>query len=233
MKVRSILIACLCISILTSCQRVSRQCGGFDHPLAEAWTGNDGLSEVRSFVNDAGNRKSYSLQSIDKSGPRTNTGRSGSDPNMISCFETARYLYVQSDDDIAYELDFVQREVRGDQPIDSQNLTLVVNTQNPVGENTDIIVRPWFELANLELNTSLDTSEGTAPSEASGYIPEATIGGTIYVDLLQHTFNDNSERFPSGLVDEEAQWVRVLVARDVGLLQYELLNGTVYTLSTN
>ena len=96
--------------------------------------------------------------------------------------------------------------------------------------DTDINIRRWWEVADLELNTTPDPPEGTTWPSTSEYFPEATISGNVYVDLLQHTFIDNSERFTSGLVDEKAQWVRVLVARDFGLVQYELLNGTVYTL---
>lgn len=229
MRAHHILAVFLCCFVLTGCESVSRNCEGFHHPLAEIWTGNDGLGEVRSFVDDAGNRKTYTLQSIDKTGPHV--GRSnGSDSNLVPCYETAQYQYVQTDADIAYELDFLQRQIRRDQPLENQSVTLVVNTQNPVGTDTDIIVRDWWYLDDLEFNATLDSTENATWPGNGSYFSEATIDGHVYVDLLQHTFYDNSERFTSGLVDEEAQWVRVLVAKGFGLLQYELLNGTVYTL---
>ncbi len=229
MRTHRILAVFICTFVLTGCESVSRNCDGFNHPLAEAWTGNDGLGETRSFVDNAGNRKTYALQSIDKTVPRVNTSN-GSDSNLVPCYETAQYPYVQTNADIAYSLDFLQRQVRGDQPIDNQSVTLVVNTQNPVGTDTDIIVRDWWYVDDLEFNTTLNPTEDTTWPGNGSYFPEATIDGNVYLDLLQHTFIDNSERFTSGSVDEEAQWVRLLVAKDFGLLQYELLNGTVYTL---
>ena len=113
----------LCLFVLTGCESVSRNCDGFHHPLAEIWTGNDGLGEVHSFVDDTGNRKTYSLQSIDKTGPSVSTSN-GSDSNMVRCLETAKFRYVQSDADVAYEFDFLQRDARGDQPTDEQNVCL-------------------------------------------------------------------------------------------------------------
>ncbi len=231
MRAHHILSVFLCFTVLTGCESVSRNCDGFHHPLAAIWTGNAGLGEVQSFVDDNGNRKTYSLRSIDKTGPSVETSN-GSDSNSVRCLETAKYQYVQSDADIAYEFDFLQRDARGDQPTEDQNVSLAVNTQNPVGVDTDIITRRWWELADLEQNTTPDPPEGTTWPSTSRYFPEATIGGNVYVDLLEHTFIDNSQRFTSGLIDEEAQWVRVLVAKDFGLVQYELLNGNVYTLST-
>ncbi|ASJ74848.1 hypothetical protein [Granulosicoccus antarcticus] len=219
----------LCLFVLSGCESSSRNCDGFNHPLAEAWTGNDGLGETRSFVDNAGNRKTYALQSIDKTDPRVNTSN-GSDSNLVPCYETAQYQYVQTNADIAYSLDFLQRDIRGDQPTEDQNVTLTVNTQNPVGTNTDSNVRDWWWLTSFDLNYSSDSPESTTWPGNGSYFPEATINGNVYVDLLQHTFNNNSERFTSGLVDEEAQWVRLVVAKDFGLVQYELLNGTVYTL---
>ena len=231
MRKHHLLAVFTCVFILTGCESVSRNCEGFHHPLAEVWTGNDGLGETRLFDDNAGNRKTYTLQSIDKSEPRVATSN-GSDSNLVRCFETAHYLYVQSDADIAYSLEFLQKDIRQDQPTENQGVSLVVNTQNPVGTDTDIIVRDWWQIADLDLwiNTTPDPPEGTTWPATSDYFPEATIDGDVYVDLVQHTFIDNSERFTSGLVDEEAQWVRVLVAKGVGLLQYELLDGTVYTL---
>jgi len=54
-----------------------------------------------------------------------------------------------------------------------------------------------------------------------------------YTDLLQHEFFDNSDRFNRGEVVDDAKWVRMLLAKDVGLLQYELLGGEVFTLIRN
>ena len=205
-------------------------CDGFTHPLAEVWTENNGLGEVRTFADPTGNRTSYVLQSIDKTLPRTNTGN-GSDSNRVRCLETAKYLYDESSSDIAFEFDFLQRDIRADQLIDDQTVQLTFNVQNPVGTDTDMGTLIRFELDDLTRNNLLASMDGSVSTRELQYIPEATINGQVYMDLLQHTFIDNSTRFTDRVVDEQAQWVRILLAKDIGLLQYELLNGTIYTLT--
>ena len=78
----------------------------------------------------------------------------------------------------------------------------------------------------------LGSSDNDSPRKVS-YIPEATISGVVYTDLLQHEFIDNSNRFMRGEVVDDAKWVRMLLAKGVGLLQYELLSGEVFTLVRN
>jgi len=65
------------------------------------------------------------------------------------------------------------------------------------------------------------------------YIPQANINGVSYTDLLEHEFIDNSGRFTRGEVVDDAKWVRMLLAKNVGLLQYELLSGEAFTLVRN
>ncbi|WP_088919708.1 hypothetical protein [Granulosicoccus antarcticus] len=205
-------------------------CDGFHHPLAEVWTENNGLGEVRTFTDLSGNRKSYVLQSIERTSPRENIVN-GSDPNRVSCLESAEYLYVESSSDMAFEFDILQRDVRADQPTEDQTVRLTFNVQNPVGTDTDMGTLIRFELDDLAFNNLLGSTDGSTNPREIEYIPQATVNNEVYADLLQHTFIDNSTRFTDGVVDEQAQWVRVLLAKDIGLLQYELLNGTVYTLT--
>jgi len=63
--------------------------------------------------------------------PRTVSGR-GSDPNLVSCLESADYLYIESDTGVAFAFDFVQRDIRADSAIENQSVLLFVDIQNPV-----------------------------------------------------------------------------------------------------
>ena len=106
-------------------------CNGFNHPHAEIWTENNGLGEVRTFTGSDGSQKTYVLESIFRTEPRVTVGR-GSDPNLVNCFEEADYLYVESNSDVAFSFDFIQRDFRADSTIEDHLVRLFVDVQNPV-----------------------------------------------------------------------------------------------------
>jgi len=155
-------------------------------------------------------------------------------PVQVSCYEEADYLYVESNSDVAFSFDFVQEDVRADSAIENQIVRMYVDVQNPVGTSVENIQLTEFWLSDPELiHGQLDSSDENSNLFIINYIPEATINGVAYTDLLQHEFIDNSGRFTRGEVLDDAKWVRMLLAKDVGLLQYELLSGEVFTLIRN
>jgi len=213
MSLHHILISgCL---LLAGCDGAERICDGFHHPLAEIWTENNGLGEVRTFAGSKGSQRNFVLESV-------------------SCYEEADYLYVESNSDVAFSFDFVQEDVRADSAIENQIVRMYVDVQNPVGTSVENIQLTEFWLSDPELiHGQLDSSDENSNLFIINYIPEATINGVAYTDLLQHEFIDNSGRFTRGEVLDDAKWVRMLLAKDVGLLQYELLSGEVFTLIRN
>jgi len=215
------------------CLSPERLCDGFHHPLAEIWTENNGLREVRTFAGSNGSQKQYVLESIDKTEPRVVKGR-GSDPNLVGCIEEADYLYVESNSDIAFTFHFVQRDVRADSTIENHSVRLYVDVQNPVGTSVENIRLLQFFVDDPAQHGQLNSSDDTNNRLNISYIPQATINGVSYNELIQHEFIDNSGRFNRGEeVVDNAKWVRMLLAKDVGLLQYELLSGEVFTLTRN
>jgi len=187
---------------------------------------------VRSFTGSAGGQKSYLLESIFRSEPRVETFR-GSGPNSVGCLEEAQYLYVESNSDVAFVFDFVQDDIGVDSTIENQRVSLYVDVQNPIGNSVDTFRSIQFQVYDLERHNQLSLSNDDNNSHKISYIPEATINGVVYTDLLQHEFIDNSNRFTTGEVVDDAKWVRMLLAKGVGLLQYELLSGEVFTLIRN
>jgi len=141
--------------LLTGCDETSeRMCKGFHHPLAEIWTENNGLSEVRTFAGSNGSQKNYVLESIERTEPRTVTGR-GSDPNLVDCFEEADYLYVESNSDVAFSFDFVQRDFRADSTIEDHSVRLYIDVQNPVGTSVENVQLTQFWLDD-QMKTAFD-----------------------------------------------------------------------------
>jgi len=57
------ILVCGCL-LLAGCDGAERLCDGFHHPLAEIWTENNGLDEVRTFAGSDGSERSYVLESI-------------------------------------------------------------------------------------------------------------------------------------------------------------------------
>jgi len=217
--------------LLTGCGGNERMCNGFYHPLAEIWTENNGLGELRTFAGSDGSQKNYVLESISRSEPRIEVFR-GSGESSVGCIENEQYLYVESNSDLGFNFYFLQDDTGANSTIENQPVSLYVDVQNPVGTPVDAFRLVQFQLNDLEQQNQLGGSDDNSPLKIS-YIPETTINGVVYTDLLQHEFIDNSNRFTRGEVVDDAKWVRMLLAKNVGLLQYELLNGEVFTLVRN
>ncbi len=152
----------------------------------------------------------------------------------MNCYEEADYLYVESNSDVTFSFEFVQQDARADSITENQIVRMKVDVQNPVGTSVENVQLTEFWLSDPELiHGQLDPSAEDKYVFNIYYIPEITINGVVYTDLLQHEFFDNSNRFTRGEVVDDAKWVRMRLAKDVGLLQYELLSGEVFTLVRN
>ena len=202
----------------------SRLCPDFYHPAAGSWTGGDAEGDVRTFVDGAGGGVAYTLRSIDASGERVIESNDADDAE-VTCLMSADYRYAADALDTAFELGFVQREARLGQPVHEQLIDLRVDVEGPV--DRPVAAGPEFEFDLLELDSTINNV--VSDTVSGRFVPTATLGGTAYRNLLEQTLLDSGARYAD--VPAAAQWVRVLLAEGVGLVQYELLDGTVYTLA--
>lgn len=212
--------------LLAGCTNTaSRLCPGFDHPGGMTWTGNATDGDVRTFADARGDGVTYELRSVERSEPREQGSTDRTD-DEVDCRMSADYLYVSDALDTAVELSFMQLQGEADQPFDEQLLGLQVSVQSPIGR--PVIPGPGFQFSLTDLDSTFNNIN--ADTVISSFSATASVGGMDYTEVLEETRLDGGQRYADGEVPESGQWVRVVLANGVGLVQYELLNGTVYTL---
>ena len=216
----------LAAGILVGCTtQGSRPCSSFDHPDGARWSGGDAPGDTRSFVDAAGRNVAFTLDSVTPNEPRE-VSSATEDDDEVTCLKSVEYRYVAAALDTAWRLDFVQREARRDDPLDGQIVRLALQVENPPGR--DVPGHDFaFVLSDLDStfnNVDSDTVTGR-------YLARVNVGGREYTDVLEQTLIDRAAGFDREDVDAPARWVRVLLAPGTGLVQYELLDGTVYTLA--
>ena len=210
--------------LLSGCvSSASRLCSGFDHPAAELWTGGDAQGDQRTYVDGTGGTLTYVLREIRLSEPREQESNDASD-DQVSCIEGADYLYVADAADTAFNVGFRQNEAFLEEPVEEQLIELDLDVENPVGNRVTLGPEFGFDLLNPETS-----NDGEGSLSTGRFLATATVGETDYVNLLERTLVDPGTRYPID-VAEPARWVRILFAQGAGLVQYELLDGTVYTL---
>ena len=167
--------ALLVSALLGGCETSpnSRLCNGFDHPAAAVWTENGGEGEVRTFVDEVGDTRRYTLTDVRRSGPRTQIDDRATSDEAVKCFESADYVYA--DGDIGYVFQFTQIENGVGQPLEEQLIELEVEVQNPLGVDIDIDLNPEFRLRDLESNSLASLTDGNTHPREQRYIPSRTV----------------------------------------------------------
>lgn len=202
----------------------SRLCNGFDHPTGMIWTGGDVEGSTRTYENADGSTVAYVLRGIEESGVREN--RSNESDSEVTCIETADYRYEDDLGDVAFEMQFRQLEARADEPLQDQLVGLDLDIRNPAG--TEGAPGPEFQFNLSDLDG--EANNVNADTVVGRYVPSLGVGGVDYTDLLEQTILDANDRYSDSGTGPLGQWVRVLIARDTGPVQYELLDGSVFTL---
>ena len=132
---------------------------------------------------------------------------------------------THSEPRISIEWRFINIEDRQGQPIAEQRLLLDITTR-VIGQPSPPYA-PIYEFALHDLAAPFNS--GTYQSGISyTYDPARTINGVAYSDVLEGSIRrDNSSYGPLSV--PEADWVRIVIARGPGLVQFELRNGQVFT----
>jgi hypothetical protein len=195
---------------LAGCFAQDEDCQPFNHPAYQQWWLGPVGTVVR-FVNEAG--RVYTL-TVEKIEIREQDADEGS-----SCDRSAIHS-LRGGDGHLFLMTFDQ-EIRSTAPLDQQRLLMILVAGLLVsGANAYFVVNPVSDPLNVRvLNTG----------EVLTYSPTRTIRGVTYTDVLEVTTPPGHPgRSPqAGKFDNT--WVRVAVARGVGLLQYELADGQVFT----
>jgi hypothetical protein len=172
------------------------------------------MGEIRTLV----------VSEINTDPPYRETGYAP-DAAHLSCLRYFTLTLKGSDSRISTEWQFENLEQRQGQPIADQRLTLKVTT-SVIGQVDSPFPPPYnFALENLSdpFNVSVDSL-----NIAHTYYPALTIDGVPYTDVLEASIQRNDGRYMP-LFLPEADWVRIVIARGTGLIQYELRNGQIFT----
>lgn len=215
----SISIALLALLFVSACEDGPKTCPVFDHPDEPLWDpavpGN-----IVVFTNQAGDEVRYELKSTVDDVP-------ASVPARFNCVAYSVSSYYDDEKNVGFEVTLehsIPDNAEDDTiPIDQQFLFYTVQV---VKEDTTYSDKSEFTLNNLEgaINNRLF---GGAVLQ---FTPTRTINGVTYTDVLERDLSgfENVADYLSAYPDDVA-WVRVVVAKNAGLVQYELLNGEIYT----
>lgn len=201
----------------------SRDCAGFENPNAAHWMPFMSKSE-QSFASPSGEVRNLHVTSIQTDPPYRET-EPAPDATQVSCLRRSTLTLAGPDNRIATEWQFTNIEDRQGQPIEEQRLLLSVTTRVVGQTGAPFSPSYFFRLYDLTqaFNASID-----ANGAVHSYYPTRTINGVFYSDVLEESIpRDNPYGGPLAL--PEADWVRIVIARGVGLVQYELRNGQIFT----
>jgi len=198
----------------------TRQCPAFSHPELANWI-PETEGDIASFSNSAGETALFTTGALTVSEPYSQEGEIGVAEDDIPCSLTAvssgtsSALYPQ----LSYE--YLYRDIASlgtqDEP-----LRLTITLSNDEGE----LLSPKFGFDLLSTSVPVDKN----PLAETQYFPTLTIGNSQYTDVIsQRLANTFVELVQDTNSTPTENIVGVLVARGVGLVQFELANGSVYS----
>jgi hypothetical protein len=207
---RRTLLASL-LALFAGCVSERDDCEPFNHPAYQQWWLGPAGTVVR-FTNEAGRTYSITVEKVEViDGAR---GESG------TCERYALHS-LRGGDEHRFSLSFAQ-EIGTNAPLDQQRLAMFFTSGLLIQQaNTYFIVSPVGDPLNVRVLAE--------SGDVHTYSPTRTIRGVTYTDVLEVTTPPGhpTRTPPAGKFDNT--WVRVAVARSVGLLQYELADGQVFT----
>ncbi|MBX2886675.1 MAG: hypothetical protein KTR32_42405 [Granulosicoccus sp.] len=230
MNVLRLLITTILVApVISACYPNSRVCSEHHHAATVIWTQGSGPGEEITFTSTTGEKQIFTLQSASMRGPAVKHGGDHHHDDS-TCQEATVVVYLRSDSQVAIGMLFDHLDQSDIHSVSAQPIQLTVQVQGAGGSDLFIGSNPRFWLDDLAHANPLLSAELVPSSVRQDYIPHALVNDQTYVDLLQHTILNPGQEYGSPSLPDE-QWVRVLLARDAGLVQYELLNGEIYTRS--
>lgn len=222
-KVATVIISS-CI-VCTGCSSATRDCPAFNHPLAEQFT-PIAVGESLMFSSNRGTTASYTLKSIEKNEPFSATARgdhflpfASQDKSDIECELTEKHTYESDELGTTLSVEFDQ-----------------TNIENVALEDQSIVFRTRFSLLNQENSrwsvwfpqgwiTDLSNADSDV---ARNYSSSRTINQLDYPEISELLFADEMVE-PKDDTYSEIQIKRIAMSFGFGLVEYELLDGTVYS----
>jgi len=216
-----------CLLALTACDPAgtyweSRQCSDFDHSALDDWSMGPVGVPLRYRASD-GDVIEYELVSETSRGPSRQSDRfnpnSGYGPDDVSCYKqyTRTYQSVNADTQLVFR--FSQQEHYKDQQDIDQDLNLMILVNHPI-DNPETVPG----------SLRFDIQPGTSSLQDRFQVLE--VGNSQYMNVIVDNHWQLHRRPPYGPPigwPDEALIQVATLAQGTGLLQFEFLNGEVYT----
>lgn len=222
----------LCIIALGSCSTTERLCPAFGAPLTDEWSTALNVGDRVNFVSDRGTSVSLELTEREDSEPFTGTSRNGSD--NVTCRTTSDRIYEFDNSDLALRV--MQRHNPTDDPalLASELFTVQIQPESPIGES---VIRTFDYVFFLGLSSrsryeeefvlGIDTETGP---QADRFIRDLQIGNNLYPYSVEIKFADVTLFTDVGIDPSEFKAItRMIMAEGAGLVQFEMLNGEIFS----
>lgn len=221
---KKIQLVAVCIGCIGCSSSESRVCPALYHPLVAEFTPIS-IGESLSLSGNNGTSISYTLKSTTKNEPFEKFAKSGhifggGDRSSINCELTEEHVYQSDELGTTLKIEFGQFEKYG-ADIEDQNLSVDVRFSN-LDESTSNSAK--FDTTNWTENR--DFSDGKLTKR---YTPSRIINQFEYIEISEITFSDNYVE-PKDTTLSDIQIQRVAMSIGFGLVEYELLDGTIYSL---
>jgi len=214
----------LTTATLSACLPAERLCPAFYEPPTIAWVTVDAIGSAATYSNSAvDGMGTLTLQSRTDSEAYTDNPQS---PENMPCFMDSERRYSIDNSDASLLVVFRQNETPS-HPIESeQAISLGLFLQEPTG---NLLYGFQFSVGDI-----IDFGSGAVHLDSQGletsYFAERQIGQHTYLSVVEERYTDTL------FVEERAQSqasaiVRVVVAKNAGLVEFERLDGTVFTRS--
>jgi len=223
-------IVIFCVLALGGCTTNTRPCPGFGTPLADKWSTALEVGDVVTYVSDAGVPVQLELREREDSEPYVGSSRNGSSEVICGSESVRQYEFVNND--VALRFKLAQTHAEDPAQAAGESFTITIRPQSPAGETLAFGYLFFLgEAARQQYSDTfvLDNDTETGPS-ASRSIENLLIGSNEYQTAVEEKYADtapviNAVADPNSL----SAITRMIVAEDGGLVQFELLNGEIYS----
>jgi hypothetical protein len=188
---------------------------------------------VRTVYSDQnGQTATFTLADVKTDADRIELVTPGGGDKLDDCRNTSKFLYASQDRGYEFTMEFAQLVFKPGDPVDQQWLLVAIETINPNDRNAS---QDYYSFRLDRLTNPpqpIGVGGGLSTDYASRYDATSSIDGVTYTDVLEATWaSANPRRLEGANPPPEANWLRVVIARNIGLVQFETADGRVFTRS--
>jgi len=226
LKLRTSLFVFLPLLLIVGCtSSPTRQCPAFDSALADSWSTGLNEGDIINYSSETGELTTLTLMSRQDSFPFETVARFDNAELICRTSSERQFTFTGSDSSLRIRIEENLRE----NPDDStEHLSALVSPVLPDG------IEPNFGFSLFLDDVARDFYGTEFAAEAGDVVTRIVENfeavGTSYGFAVEQKFEDVS-RVENSVADpnQDIAITRVVFAEDVGLVQFEKLNGAVFT----